>query len=38
MPIIWVQSASLVNPPVQCAKVDFKDKNSVKWINKREAE
>jgi len=29
-PVIWVQPASLVNPPVQCVEVDFKDKNVVK--------
>ena len=29
-PIIWVQTASLVNPPVQCVEVDFKHKNAVK--------
>jgi hypothetical protein len=28
-PVIWVQPASLVKPPVQCAKVDFKDENAV---------
>jgi len=30
-PATWVQPASLVNPPVQCVEVDFKDKNAVKW-------
>jgi hypothetical protein len=31
-PVIWVSPASLVKPPVQCVKVDFKDKDAVKWI------
>jgi hypothetical protein len=29
-PVIWVQPASLVNPPVQCVEVDFEDENAVK--------
>ncbi len=29
-PVIWISSASFVKPPVQCAKVNFKDKNAVK--------
>lgn len=29
-PVIWVQPASLVDPPVQCVEVDFKDKDAVK--------
>jgi hypothetical protein len=29
-PVIWVSAAALVNSPVQCVKVDFEDKYTVK--------
>ncbi len=29
-PVIWISAASLVKPPVQCVKVNFKDKDAVK--------
>src|SRR5215470_2222893 len=32
-PVSWVQCHSLINPPVQGAKVNLKDKNAVKEIN-----
>ena len=31
-PVIWISAASLVKPPVHCVKVDFKDKDAVKYI------
>ena len=29
-PLIWISAASPVKPPVQCVKVDFKEKEAVK--------
>ena len=30
--VTWISAASLVKPPVHCVKVDFKDKDAVKYI------